>query len=470
MNVLLINLEHRTDRLKHATNEFDKLQIKFEIFDAIEHSFGAYGCTLSHISCLKIAKENNFPCVMICEDDIDFFIDSNEFNEMINSFIKDDDLAIMPIISHTPKKECIFKYNEIFNVSTDIQTATCYVVKNIYYDKLINIFEISKNNLLKTKNIELFSIDVVWKQLQKKDIWVVPNKICGRQYPGYSDILGKYCDYGNLFTNNKYCIIQLMGGLGNRLFQISTAFEISKKQCRKLMIYNKQDNYHSEDNYEKNFFRKLEKYENNIPFESITFFNEKTNTALLYNEDIPDPINHLFLKGYFQNERYFIESKKDILELFDIEKERKDFLENKYENLSNSVFIHVRRGDYLQISVHNVNLENYYRKCIKKVLENHSNCMFYIFSDDIEYCKNNDLFKNINSFFVENENEVNSIYLMSMCNVGGICANSSFSWWGSYLNKNPEKDIYFPNKWFGDTTTEIVQEIGFKNSFVVNVE
>jgi hypothetical protein len=70
--------------------------------------------------------------------------------------------------------------------------------------------------------------------------------------------------------------------------------------------------------------------------------------------------------------------------------------------------------------------------------------------------------------FVEDENEINSLYLMSLCNLGGICGNSTFAWWGAYLNNNVNKKIYFPNRWFGYKSDVIVENIGFEGSCIIS--
>ena len=71
-NTLFINLDHRQDRLEHATEEFKKMNINAERVDAIKKDIGAIGCTMSHIKCLEIAKKRDYDYVFICEDDIHF--------------------------------------------------------------------------------------------------------------------------------------------------------------------------------------------------------------------------------------------------------------------------------------------------------------------------------------------------------------------------------------------------------------
>lgn len=125
-----------------------------------------------------------------------------------------------------------------------------------------------------------------------------------------------------------------------------------------------------------------------------------------------------------------------------MEHDRKSYLTNKYKNLNSTYFLHIRRGDYLLDvnSMHNINLTIYYKNCFNLFPQDSH---FLIFSDDITFCKNIELIKNKNISFVEDEDEVNSLYLMSLCELGGIACNSTFSWWGSYLNENPNKKLLF---------------------------
>jgi hypothetical protein len=81
---------------------------------------------------------------------------------------------------------------------------------------------------------------------------------------------------------------------------------------------------------------------------------------------------------------------------------------------------------------------------------------FYVFSDDIEWCKN--FFSDILDFeFISGNNEIRDLYLMSSCE-NNIIANSSFSWWGAWLNKNPNKKVIAPSVWFGPAKKNVITE------------
>ena len=75
---------------------------------------------------------------------------------------------------------------------------------------------------------------------------------------------------------------------------------------------------------------------------------------------------------------------------------------------------------------------------------------FYVISDDVPFCKSIETLKKYNCQFYVNDNELETLYFMAKCRKGGICANSTFSWWGSYLNTNSKKLVTFPNQWFNN--------------------
>lgn len=158
--------------------------------------------------------------------------------------------------------------------------------------------------------------------------------------------------------------------------------------------------------------------------------------------------------GYYQSEKYF----KEITNII-----RKDFtfpkpvdiinqkLINQIDN-TESVSIHIRRGDYLNIpNTQNICSISYYKKAINLILKNISNPQFYIFSNDINWCKQH--LQIDKAIFISNNTGKNSfidMQLMSCCK-HNIIANSTFSWWGAWLNNNPNKIIISPNKWMNDT-------------------
>ncbi|GHV54448.1 alpha-1,2-fucosyltransferase [Bacteroidia bacterium] len=167
--------------------------------------------------------------------------------------------------------------------------------------------------------------------------------------------------------------------------------------------------------------------------------------------------NNYYFDGYWQNEYYFKKYTPLIKKVFQFRLqlgEKNRYLMQKLMR-ANSISIHVRRGDYLN---HKIYLEicekNYYEKAItymKQILEYP---FFFVFSNDINWCKNN-LKYAINNSPVEyidwniNENSHIDMKLMSECK-HNIIANSSFSWWGAWLNSNPDKIVVAPKRWLNN--------------------
>jgi hypothetical protein len=126
----------------------------------------------------------------------------------------------------------------------------------------------------------------------------------------------------------------------------------------------------------------------------------------------------------------------------------------------NSCSLHIRRGDYISDekanNVHGTCGLEYYKKAIKHINSQFENVQYFIFSDDISWTKENLLIEN--AIYVHNNSIPHEdIYLMSLCN-HNITANSSFSWWGAWLNKNQNKTVIAPKKWFVDRENEVACE------------
>lgn len=142
--------------------------------------------------------------------------------------------------------------------------------------------------------------------------------------------------------------------------------------------------------------------------------------------------------GYFQSYKYFEHCYREILKQFLFKKKYQIKIEQYGTDFTS---IHVRRGDYVGTGrYYNCDI-NYYNKACKVI----GDSRYIIFSDNIPWCKNN--FKDSKFEIMEDLNIYESFCLMAKAR-NNIIANSSFSWWASYLNQNPEKKIVAPTKWF----------------------
>ena len=113
-----------------------------------------------------------------------------------------------------------------------------------------------------------------------------------------------------------------------------------------------------------------------------------------------------------------------------------------------------------------LDLDNYYKQSIIYIKSINPTAIFYIFSNDIKYCQSIDWLVNENVKYILDLDEVDSLYLMSLCKNGGICCNSTYSWWGGYLNENINKLVIFPNKWFN---SDWKVDIGFIGSTIMDI-
>jgi GR25 family glycosyltransferase involved in LPS biosynthesis len=194
-----INLDHREDRKKKAIKEFKKIGLdKPNRFRAIKNDIhGGIGCGLSHIGVLEKAKEHNWDYVIIMEDDIKFYDPKQTFQKINNIFLSNVEWDVM-IIGSKLKRPYQKINDDCVRVYGGITSTIMYIVKNHYYDTLINFwkkymisFENTMLQNINNLNSELLneiynnhSIDQVWKQLQKKDkfISIIPNKVYEHGY------------------------------------------------------------------------------------------------------------------------------------------------------------------------------------------------------------------------------------------------------------------------------------------------
>jgi GR25 family glycosyltransferase involved in LPS biosynthesis len=198
-----INLKERTDRLEHIKNELPKIGItNAERFNAYKTTNGAVGCTLSHIKCLGIAKERNYPYVFICEDDIQF-LNPNVFKESLNKFINSIYMNTFDVLMLAGNNAHPFEKTNDYCVKVyNCRTTTGYLVKNHYYDTLINNFKEGLNGLIKNPtNKQKFAIDMYWNSLQQNDNWYLIIPLTVVQMESYSDIEKRNTNYKSLMTD-----------------------------------------------------------------------------------------------------------------------------------------------------------------------------------------------------------------------------------------------------------------------------
>ena len=172
-----------------------------ERVDAIECSNGALGCALSHVKCLELAKQRRLPYVCICEDDI-LFLNPTQTTEsvrlMMHSRVQWDVLLLGANIAPP-----YFRINSFCMRVRNAQTTTGYIVKESYYDTLLQNIKTGISALLLSQDTKRFAIDIYWKKLQQLDYWVILIPLSVVQRPDYSDIERRHVNYTSPMLSDK---------------------------------------------------------------------------------------------------------------------------------------------------------------------------------------------------------------------------------------------------------------------------
>jgi hypothetical protein len=268
-------------------------------------------------------------------------------------------------------------------------------------------------------------------------------------------------------------IVHVCGGLGNQLFQYAFylflkknndevfldisefeknkfhfGFELSKVFNVDYELINEKD---IKDHVMNNnvICKIIKKLINNTVVGAIDYYGND-DISLVKCEKI---LENVYFKGFWQDKYYIEEVKNEIYRnviynSFELSEKNKQLLSVMKEKDCTS--IHIRRGDYLHHSnFQGICTEKYYTNAIDYIDKNTNNALFIVFSDDISWCKKTLQKLNNRVVYVdwnEGENSYLDMYLMSNCN-NNIIANSTFSWWGAFLNQNKSKVVVCPSKW-----------------------
>lgn len=283
-------------------------------------------------------------------------------------------------------------------------------------------------------------------------------------------------------------ITKVVGGLGNQMFQYAmvraasikfdTEFKLDVSSYKRHSSHNgyeldkifdipadiasKQDIINLICDKKKN---KLAKY---LPFDlALRIFKRNVCNEVGFGF-IPDlKITNKYLIGYWQSYKYFEAFKPTIMNDFRFNQDLSGKNSKIVEKImaTNSVSLHIRRGDYTtknNLKVHGVCTADYYKNAIAHINKTVQNPTFFIFSDDLDWVKKN-IHITDNKYYVDGNVKENSwidMYLMSICK-NNIIANSTFSWWGAYLNKS-NNIIVAPKNWF-DREYSIINGISLED-------
>jgi hypothetical protein len=264
----------------------------------------------------------------------------------------------------------------------------------------------------------------------------------------------------------------LMGGLGNQLFQIFATLSYAFKNKYKFYFLNKSlASCNKRPTYWNTFFQKLQPFLVDSLIEPIYRLREN---GFQYNSlKNPDKIEYfdcyktIELFGYFQTEQYFDDYYDVIYRLLQLDNKKKEVLNKTNLQLQTTISLHFRLGDYKQLQhYHPILSFEYYVNALKQIIDkdNTINQILYFCEENdiddvlITITKLNEIYSNLNFIRVENLNDYEELLLMSLCK-HHIIANSSFSWWGAYLNTNREKIVCYPNIWFGSQVSHNTKDL-----------
>lgn len=270
-------------------------------------------------------------------------------------------------------------------------------------------------------------------------------------------------------------IVRIRGGLGNQMFQYAFAEALrsyGREVACSLGFYRKcpnamrfcleqvfpnielneidDDTFNSIDNkwiQIKQNKTDLDKFL--VDYENRFFWVEEIKYRSRFDENIFRTKNCVFV-GYWQTEKYFKNIADEIRKIYTFQCAEDELIQLSDQLRNNYYSIHIRRGDYLNNkSFEGICTEEYYKKAIDYIYSKNGKAQFIFFSDDIKWIKHN--FQLSGAIYCEDSlfehyQDWYDMYLMSKC-CGNIIANSSFSWWGAWLNENPNKIVIAPKRW-----------------------
>lgn len=280
-------------------------------------------------------------------------------------------------------------------------------------------------------------------------------------------------------------IIKIQGGLGNQMFQyalgISLAQDSSKKVYFDADFYQQKHFFVTPWSYALDYFNthpeiihlKITTKVKNVILDILTRIKPELSTYYLRNmspqhlQTLISKVGNFYLDGYWQNEQFFIHHQdlirsefKIITPINAINKKWMECIQKE-----NSVCVHIRRGDYVSDpranKHHGTCSVNYYEQAIEYMQKHVDNPVYFIFSDDLNWVKENIPIPSPCYYMDHNNTDKNydDLYLMSNCKYF-IIANSSFSWWGAWLSNYSNKIVIAPNRWTNDlvNTVDIIPD------------
>lgn len=235
-------------------------------------------------------------------------------------------------------------------------------------------------------------------------------------------------------------IPELRGGLGNMMWTLGSTYALAKKYNHEFALVNipMPPAKHSSMDYRDNILKPFLKY---LKPQIHTTYTCREEVYTRANDAVSARPNETILMDCYLQDYNFLRGYEDeVRGLFDLTSAKLE----KYEERDNGYFLQVRRGDYLTVPMHNVDLQEYYKRSVAKFSANSN--VIHVVSNDLTWCKEWGFLNDHRCVFVD-ENEVDTLAIMTTCALGGISSNSTYGWWGLFLNvKRPH--LIIPDRFY----------------------
>lgn len=251
----------------------------------------------------------------------------------------------------------------------------------------------------------------------------------------------------------KYVYLELMGGLGNQLFQIAAVYAHAKDHQLQMAI----PRYETSNGGRRTYWKQLPKLDAIIQDKRLEDIKPyiKYKQKSFHHRRIPVPKDNwsIFLKGYFQSEKFFLKYKMELLDLITLSPADELYIKTKYHSIikPDTGVIHIRRTDCLpphKQLTHPIPSSQYYLNGMAYLKTNHGVKSWVIFSDDTEWVSQQEMYQLDNMVIIKDELDYLELFLMSHFSYF-VIPNSTFSWWGAWLSRNEQKVVITPANWFG---------------------
>lgn len=255
-----------------------------------------------------------------------------------------------------------------------------------------------------------------------------------------------------------FVTVELMGGLGNQLFQLATAYAYGKAHGKTLIMNHSQTQVGNRRTYFDSVYQWVP---DNRDIKRKNW--HRIGEAHFHYAELPDAFGNVRLHGYFQSQKYFAAYSDEIVTLFKQGTPPIDPTHPTWQAVTTAtqptVSLHVRRADYVGNAMHPVQPVQYYQTALQTVRaqldQPQQRLTVVVFSDDLRWCQAHlaTASSEVDWVYLEPRGLIDAqeLVLMAACD-HHIIANSTFSWWGALYDQKPNKVVVAPRQWFGNTT------------------